>query len=506
MRLIKSLSYTELWDSFLLSSSSSLVLSPADTTSLITDVATKLNTTNDVNITNSNANDIKDFLLANGYPEIVVTFEEIKSTNDRVTDLKFQIKRAEKIFVGKINITGNIKTEDSLIRKYISVCEGDFFNAVALNIAKQNLTLLNYFSSVQISSAQNAKNTNAIDVNIKVVEKSTMDTTFKAGYGTQSGFYGAANLSEINLFGTGKKVNMMIMKSQNGLNVGADFINSELFGRNIRNGISTLIGSNQSLPLNYTEDSKSISIFGSYNIFNNLTHEISYGLKSSDVTMGLNNSKSTTLDLQNFYTSSIKNQISYDKLDNPNSPKNGYLVSLSQQTAGFGGDNKFFKFESNGTLIKSFMRNNVTLSASFNAAIIKPLGSQDDIKIMDRFVLGDYEFRGFEYGGIGPRQTQNGDSKAIGGLQYYVLTLDLKFPLGIPEEMGVDGHLFVDAGSIWGVNDNSQNITNNTNAMRASVGFGISLNKMVPIRIDFAIPISKQSQDKEQIISFRMGY
>lgn len=464
-------------------------------------------------LANSNAYSIREFLLANGYPEILVTVKLIKSDKDRLIDVQFTIEKAEKIFIGNINIIGNVKTHDSLIRKYISLCEADLFSATAMSVARQNLNLLNYFSKVQITTSQNTKNTNALDVNIKVEEKSTMDTTFKLGYGTQSGFYGAINFAEINLFGMGKKLNLVLMRSQNGTNLGVDFINPELFGRNIRNGISGLISSNQSLPLNYTENSRNINLFAAYNIASNLSHEVKYGLKSSDVTMGINNpapgtnNTNNSANLSNFYTSSITNEINYNKLDNPNSPKNGYNISIAQQTAGLGGDNKFLKLETNGMILKSFIKNTITLSASFNAAIITPYGGQNDIKIMDRFVLGDYTFRGFEYGGIGPcQQLSTTDKKSLGGLQYYVLTLDLKFPLGLPEEVGISGHLFVDAGSVWGVNQSDAKVGTilDSNALRASVGIGFSMTKM-PIRIDLAMPLMKQPFDKGQTVSFRMG-
>ena len=130
------------------------------------------------------------------------------------------------------------------------------------------------------------------------------------------------------------------------------------------------------------------------------------------------------------------------------------------------------------------------------------------VRIDDRFVLGDFSFRGFEYGGIGPRQKvqslgeQDGDY--IGGLNSYVITLDLKFPLGLPEEAQVEGHLFSDIGSNWGTDGITAEVYD-TPAVRASAGVGIALNNgMLPIRIDYAIPFMKQSFDVTQRISLRM--
>lgn len=472
----------------------------------------------------TNANSIKELLLKNGYPEIVVNVEKIKSEKDRIIDVIFKITRAEKVFVGNINITGNSKTQDSVIRRFIPTSEGDFFDSKLLSLGKNNLFSTNYFSNVEVGMTQSNKNTNAVDVTINVEEKSTIEFDAKLGYGSESGVFGSVGFSEKNLFGTGRLVDAQFFKSQRASNLSLDLINPELFSRHLKNGASLLIGSTQSLPLNYTEYRKKGILMLDYYINNSLSHQVKYSLTCSDVEADADPSNisegadmtnvalGTKIEnknyiLKDFYTSSIINELTYNKLDNTRVGKNGYTLSFAQETSGLGGDNKFLKFQTNGKFLKSFMNNNITFSSELNAAMIRPWGSQENVALINKFTLGDTSFRGFDYGGIGPRKKSVDKSSQVflGGLNYYVITLDLKLPLGTPEELGLFGHIFSDIGSIWGVNESMKNNALDSSALRASIGIGFSLTKGAPMRIDFAIPIMKQTYDKEATISLRLS-
>ena len=130
-------------------------------------------------------------------------------------------------------------------------------------------------------------------------------------------------------------------------------------------------------------------------------------------------------------------------------------------------------------------------------------GIGQDVKLGERFFLGGDRLRGFEYGGVGPRDRVTTDS--LGANNYWLLTAELSFPLGLPKELGIKGRLFTDTGSAFGIDASGPNLIDN-GTPRISAGAGLSWRSPLgPLRFDFGFPLARQSHDRARLFNFRFG-
>lgn len=208
-----------------------------------------------------------------------------------------------------------------------------------------------------------------------------------------------------------------------------------------------------------------------------------------------------------------------DFRNDKNEPTEGFILTVNQTFAGLGGDAFYLKSTGSVKGYTSFLREEVVLSLEVAGGAIVGLNGEDDIRISDRFTLGGDDFRGFESSGIGPRDTNTGvviDGQtrsydaALGGNYYAVMRADVSFPIGLPDEYGVFGGFFADAGTVWGLDEN--NYVDDTSAsfsvddgldLRATAGVSLFwASPFGPLRFNYAFPILKEEDDKDEAFSF----
>src|SRR6185437_4913686 len=200
-------------------------------------------------------------------------------------------------------------------------------------------------------------------------------------------------------------------------------------------------------------------------------------------------------------TSAFGQVLLYDKRDNRLDPTAGYFVQLANDVAGAGGDVRYLRTVLSGGYFYSIAPQWV-VSVTGEGGYIFGLGG-DKVRIEDRFFVGGDNLRGFATGGIGPRDTTTGD--ALGGNTYYVGTVSLGFPIGLPQELGVTARTFTDFGSLFGIDDVGSQIAN-VPTIRVSAGVGISwASPLGPIRLDLALPIKRESFDKKELFRVSFG-
>ncbi len=453
------------------------------------------------------AETIADKLASEGYPQISV-YPEVNSRNaEKLVDVKFVIDKADKVFVGKINIGGNTKTEDKVIRREFKIAEGDIFNRSHLEKGEQNLRNLNYFEKISTRIVP-TNYRDRYDVEVEVEEKSTASIGFDVGYNTSGGVFGRVSFLERNFLGTGKYLNAGVQVGKKSTNYYAGITEPHFMDRDLSLGInmfrrydgrgSGFAQADQSYSLNSVGATTSLG----YEIVEDLSHDIEYTIKQ-DKLSAPQSSRSRFLieQLGKYTTSMIGHTITYDQTDSRVIPKNGYLLSGSQYYAGVGGNKKFLKHEVDGKIFRSFINNKLTVKVSSSAGEIHGVGGKS-VGISDRFNLGDYSLRGFSSGGIGPRDKIT--DEGLGGQRFYSFSTELNFPLGLPEEFNLSGALFTDVGSVWQVKSpKGSGYTKadfyNDKSPRASVGFGfIWVTRFAPIRVDWAYPIKRKRYDDTQ--------
>jgi outer membrane protein insertion porin family len=350
------------------------------------------------------------------------------------------------------------------------------------------------------------------DINIDVEEKSTSSIGLDLGYNTSGGPFARVSFLERNLLGTGKYLNAGVQVGKQSTSyyggiTDPNFLDKDLsLGVNLfknHDGKGSGFGNGEQ---KYSKDSLGAKTSVGYDITDDLFHEVDYLIKR-DRLSGESNSGSIYIQEQmgKFITSAIGQNLIYDQTDSRVLPKNGYLLSGSQEFAGLGGNTKYLKNEIEGKYFKSFVENKYTVKLSAHAGYIYGLSGQK-VRISDRFNLGDYSLRGFSFGGVGPRDKVT--KEGLGGQKYYTLSSELNFPVGLPEEFNVTGAIFTDAGSLWDADSKASTDQGfyNDKAIRASVGFGfIWVTKIAPIRVDWAFPVKKEKYDETQTFHIKFS-
>lgn len=460
------------------------------------------------------ADKIGEYFTAVGYPAVNV-YPDIVKNPDYTINIKFIIEKADKVYINKINIINNLKTEDHVIRREFKSEEDDILNRSYIEKGERNLRNLDYFEKIGITFAQ-AKTKDKYDLNVEVDEKSTSSVGFDLGYNTTGGVFGRFSFLERNLVGTGKILNAGVQVSKNTTSYYGGITDPHFLDRDLSLGVSGFInksGRGQSVLSNTDQNYRQHSVGGKtslgYEIKEDLSHEIDYLIKRDTLSAP---SPSSSIFLQEqmgkFITSAIGHTIAYDQRDSKIIAKNGYLVSVSQEYAGIGGDNKYLKHEVDGKYYKSFIQNKLNLKLSASGGDIAALGGRV-IRISDRFNLGDYSLRGFASGGVGPREKVT--NEGLGGKRYYTFSTELNFPTPVPEEFNLTGAVFMDLGSLWGVGLNkakyqSPNGIYNDKSLRASVGFGfIWVTRFAPIRMDWGFAVKKKKYDDTQHFHLRFS-
>jgi outer membrane protein insertion porin family len=438
-----------------------------------------------------------------GYAFVDIAPEFKKDVKNKIIDVTYNIKEGPKVYIGKVNIAGNVRTLDKVVRREMRMAEGDPYNATQIARSKQRIQNLGFFDKVDVKTERGDEPDKA-NVNVSVTEKPTGELNFGAGYSTTEGMLGNVSIRERNLLGTARDVKLSLQKSARGNQIDLGVIDPYFMDRDLAASFNVYdITRDNSSYSSYSSVTQGFTVTGTYSITEDLRHTLKYAL--TNVTIDNIQSGASTYIVQQggtTLTSLIGHTLMYDKRDNKFDPTSGYYASFSQDVAGFGGDSKFFRNEARYGYYKPVVREDVIFNTSVRSGWIFGLGGQD-VRINDRFFIGGSSLRGFKDAGIGPRDKYTTD--ALGGNSYYAGTLGFTFPLGLPDELGFKGEVFIDAGSLYGLDEGGPTILD-SNAIRASAGFGVLwTSPLGPIKIDFAEPLMKLSYDKTQILRFDFG-
>ena len=454
------------------------------------------------------AEDMSHYCENQGYPGIIVVPEPaMKDHNKRIVNIVFVVAKAEKVYINKLNIIGNVKTSDKVIRREFQIAEGDLFNRDDIDRGEKNLRNLDYFETVSVRPVV-TNSSDKYDLNVNLAEKSTASVGLEGGYSSAEGPFARLAYNERNFLGKGQSLATSITKGKNVISYSLGMAEPYFLDRNMLLGGSFSIhksgiqkGSFGSGDQPYKVTSYSTKIRLGYNITNDLYHELFQVFKYENLKANPGSSSIYILEQQGkFTTLSVGHSLTYDKSDNRVFPKNGYILSGSQEYAGLGGDIKFLKHEADASFYKSFFENEYTIKLIASAGQIN--GVNQKVRIRDRFNMGDPIFRGFSSAGMGPRVKAT--KEGLGGQRFYKITSEFSFPMGLPRELNVTGHVFADYGSLWHF-DIPKNATyqrqdiSSAKKPNLSVGFGILwITKIAPIRIDYAIPLRKNKYDETQ--------
>ena len=448
----------------------------------------------------NNVNSIVDAVGELGYAFVDVRPKPKRDAENHVIDIIFNVADGPRVFVERINITGNSRTLDEVIRREFRLVEGDAFNTSKISDTFKRINDLDFFKNVEIDNSPGSAPDKSV-ISIAVEEKSTGSLSIGVGYSTDSGPLFDVGIKEENLLGKGQALSLNGSLAGKSSNISLSFTEPYFLNREVSAGFDIFHStSNLQSSSSYSSSQTGFSLRAGYPITEPLSQSWIYTLKSTEI----NNVKDTaSAFIKDQAGSTIHSEVGhilfYDKRNSKTRPTEGYFVRMNNNLAGLGGDSKYLKNRLSASSYHQLAKGWI-LSVSGSAGVVIGLG--EDVRVLDRFSLGGSSLRGFASGGVGPRDKTTLDS--LGGEFIYNGSVDLEVPLGLPPELGISGKVFSDFGSLTEVNPSSSNIYEDA-SIRASVGTGIMWTSPVgPISLEYGVPILKNNYDKLE--SFRINF
>ena len=460
------------------------------------------------------SNTLADALQGRGESFVEVQARVTRNPETGIIDLAYIVREGARAFVERIDISGNTRTEDRVIRREFRLAEGDPLNARQVRRSRDRIRSLGYFSNVQITN-QPGSGPEQVNLLTSVVERATGEFTLGGGYSTDAGFLLDAGVRERNLLGMGLDARINGVLAQKRSQLDLSVTDPQFLDRNLAAGADAfLINRDLRFVTGYREKRVGSAIRAGYEINDRLRQNWSYALIDRDIfDINTNASRYILEQAGRSLLSQISTTVTYDMRDSRIEPRSGYVVRVGGDYAGLGGDVNYFRTRGDAQYYIPFERllndPDFVLVLAAGGGILTPLGNQDD-RIVDRFFLGGENLRGFALGGAGPRDLSSGDS--LGGQVLWTTSAEMRFPLPLPNELGLLGRTFVDVGSLSGIPASYYNQTLYPGAEpvssadpRVSVGVGFSWRSPIGlINVDFAEAVVKKDYDKTQL--FRLGF
>ncbi|SLN54073.1 outer membrane protein assembly factor BamA [Oceanibacterium hippocampi] len=437
-----------------------------------------------------------------GYAFVDIRPKVERDRENLTIGLTYQIDEGPRVYVERINITGNVRTLDRVIRREFRMVEGDAFNTAKLRRSQQRIRALGFFEKAEVTQEPGSAPDRTI-INVDVQEQSTGELSIGAGFSTSESVVGDISIRERNLLGRGQnlKVALGISTKRQQIDLGFTepyFLDRELAAGfdlfNIRRDLQDRSG--------FDQRSTGLVLRARFPILERLDMSTNYTVREDEVT-DVDDDASRLIKSQEGtrLTSSVGYDLTYDQRDDSIEPHNGYVLVFGQEFAGIGGDIRYLKNDGRFVYYTPLFTDDLVLSLGANVGYIFGIG--EDVELFSRYFIGGETFRGFKSGGIGPRDKLTGDS--LGGNMYYVGTASIRFPLPVPNEFNIKGRLFTDVGTITDVDESGPEVSDSS-MIRASVGVGFDwVSPFGPIRVDLAYPVVKSDEDKTEIFRFSFG-
>ncbi|MBC8038083.1 MAG: outer membrane protein assembly factor BamA [Rhizobiales bacterium] len=435
-------------------------------------------------------------------------------------NISYNIVEGPRTYIERIDIVGNLRTEDEVIRRELRLFEGDAFNRVLIDRARRRLTSLDFFDKIEFREDPGSAGDKIVLV-VEVQEKSTGSINFSIGYSTTEAVIGSVSLQERNFLGKGHNVRLNTTLSFKRQQVDVSYTIPYFMGLPISAGVDVFATRVDNTSVSsYESQQVGGALRTGFDLDEYSSMTLKYGLAWREISgIDSDHASPAVLDSEgNTLKSFVGATYTWDNLDSPVKPTNGFRGQVVSEIAGLGGDVYTASLEGHGWYFFPVYEESIVLKLEANAGHIESLNS-DNVPLQDRFYKGADTFRGFAQSGVGPRQIGNdGDKDSIGGQTYAIGTVEVTFPVGLPEEWGVEGAAFSDFGTVFGTPEKtSPNGSNgctqvsgctvfDTMAFRASVGAGLIWSSPFgPLRFEAAYPLLKAKYDETEWFRFSIG-
>ncbi|OYX56973.1 MAG: outer membrane protein assembly factor BamA [Brevundimonas subvibrioides] len=429
-------------------------------------------------------------------------------------DVTFNVSEGQRVYVDRINVIGNTRTIDPVIRRELMLTEGDAFNRTLLERSRNNLRALGFFKEVTVDETRGAAPDRSI-VNVTVEEQPTGELSVGAGFSSVDSFVVNLGISERNFRGRGQNVVARVEWGSLRQQIDFRFTEPRFLGRDVGAGFDLFHSRydfQQESSFDYRSTGAGVRLTYPLNGYSRLSTR--YFIKDDEILVPIGycdvsgvGSSALCEQVGASLNSSVGYTLLVDRRNDPVRATRGWTGSIRQDFAGLGGDVNYVKTEVDATLYYGITPSWIVTVAGSSGYVSGWSG--DAVRINDRFFKGGNSFRGFENAGMGPRDLATND--ALGGNFYAVGSIELTLPNGLPAQYGIKTSLFADVGTL-GVLDNRYTLGTNglpdasiadDLSLRASAGLSVHWKSpMGPIRFDFSQILSNEDYDRTETFRF----
>ncbi len=415
-------------------------------------------------------------------------------------NVEFAIVRGERIFVERIDIEGNTTTLDEVIRRQFRSVEGDPFNPREIRRSAERIRALGFFSDAQVNTEPGSAPDQVL-VNVDVVEQPTGSLTLGAAFSVAEGAALTFGFRETNFLGRGQTVSLDLSVGADDQNSTATFVEPAFLGRDLALRLSAVYTESNQSNADYDTSRIGFRAGLGFPVSESGRLELSYSLFQDEIT-NVDVDSSDILKREeargSLLDSAIGYNYSFDTRTSGLNPLGGILLRFGQEFSGVGGDISAVTTNALALYERRVFNEDVTLRASFEGGAINNFDDEGS-RVGERF--NGSQIRGFERNGIGPRDLTAENEDALGGNFFAVARFEAEFPLGTPEEYGLRGALFLDTGSVWGLDDTAGTAgpVDDDFSLRSVIGVSLLWDTPVgPLRFNFTSALSKEDSDDEQ--------
>lgn len=449
---------------------------------------------------------IEEEATRRGMPFLRAIPRVTKNEADGTIDIEFELVNGNRVYVERIDIRGNSQTLDRVIRREFDMAEGDAFNPRKMRSAEAALHRLRFFSDLSVTVREGSSPEHAI-VEVTVADAPTGNFNFGAGYSTDSGLSGTFSISERNFLGRGQRFDLSLNYGEKSQSLSFGFTEPALFDRDLAAGFDIYYTRNDREESSFQTTNYGFAPSMSFSIGEHSRARIGYEIVSEEI-RGVDVLTTSSIifgDQGTEIRSAIEFGLSIDRRNSNTDPTEGVILRLTGQYAGLGGTANYLKATGRAKGYMNIFDEAVVLSADFEGGALFTLNGGSS-RVTDRFFLGGSSFRGFTVGGIGPRDTFGADiNDALGGNFYAVARLDASFPVGLPPDLGIRGGVFIDAGSVWGLDGapvGNSGVIDHSAQLRASAGLALYWDTPLgPLVFNWANPFLSVPGDETQTFS-----
>lgn len=441
----------------------------------------------------------KALRLGQDFVKVTPRFD--RNVKAQTINVTYDLTPAPKVFVERINITGNTATLDRVIRQQIKMVEGDPFNPRALREAEDRLRALNIFQDVEASVRDGSKS-GQVMIDMKITEKPTGSLSLGGTYSSSLGLGAIIRYNELNFLGRGQNLSLAVSNADTAQVYALRFTEPALLGRDVRFSLDLSFERTDNQTGSYDTEIARVLPELRFPLSDSIGFSTRMGVES-DLLLNVTSQSTAILgdEGKRITRAVIGYGFDYDSRRRGVDPNTGFTFNFDQDLAGLSSDILYLKTGVTATAQRKLLNDQLVLRGTFEAGVLS--FQKGSSRITDRYFMGTERMRGFDLDGIGPRERSADGSidEALGGNKFAVMRFEAQFPLGLPEEYGISGGLFYDLGSVWdsGADVGSNTLYSDDFRLRQSIGASLFWTTPIgPLRFNFSKALAKEEFDVER--------